>query len=577
MAPRKSRAAAEEKPPANVGVKRTRAPPRSSTAPAASKVTKKPAKKAASTKASKAAATKAVSKAAPKKAVSKKAAPAKPKAAAKSKKPTETDVESEAEEILAPKPAVSRKRGRTQEPEALPAAKKLKVGPTINTPPVERLDVYVFGGGENNELGLGAKKVDGKSPSNVKRPRYNPLLKGVTQIAVGGMHCVALTDDQRILTWGVSDGGPLGRDTSSYEAPAKDMDADSDSEDEDNVTLNPVESTPTAINTEFLDGRKVVQVLASDSASFILTEDGYVYGWGSFVGNDGIIGFTAEGATKAAQEKDGNAKKKLQIQTEPILISGLKNIKSLARGSNHILALDTKGTVFTWGAHEQNQLGRRVNDRFRFAALTPTQVLKNCKSIAAGAYHSFAINNKDQVVSWGLNNYGQTGIAANAGGDDAIISNPTVVKSFEGLDVQQIKGCLHHTIACTKDQKVLVVGRCDEGQTGLDLASINQDDLIISSTTSKPAILKTPTVVPDITATFVAGAIDNSFAISEDGKVWAWGYSENYRTGLGTDETIRTPTAVENTAIKGKKMTFAGCGGQFSVLAGPEVEMKDGA
>lgn len=165
----------------------------------------------------------------------------------------------------------------------MPAAKKLKLGPTINTPPVERLDVYVFGGGENNELGLGAKKIDGKSPSDVKRPRYNPFLKGVTQIAVGGMHCVALTDDQKILTWGVSDGGPLGRDTSSYEAPAKDIDADSDSEDEDDITLNPVESTPTAINTEFLEGRKVVQVLASDSASFVLTEDGYVYGWGSFV------------------------------------------------------------------------------------------------------------------------------------------------------------------------------------------------------------------------------------------------------------------------------------------------------
>lgn len=269
-------------------------------------------------------------------------------------------------------------------------------------------------------------------------------------------------------------------------------------------------------------------------------------------------------------------KKKLQIQTEPILIAGLKNIKSLARGSNHILALDNKGTVFTWGAHEQNQLGRRVNDRFRFAALAPSPVLKKCTSIAGGAYHSFAINDKGQVLSWGLNNYGQTGIATNAGGDDAIISNPTVVKSFDGFEIQQIKGCLHHSIACTKKQEVLVVGRCDEGQTGLDLASLDQETLIKSTTTSKPAILMVPTVVPGITASFVAGAIDNSIAIAEDGKVWAWGYSENYRTGLGTDDTIWTPAAVENTAVKGKKMTFAGCGGQFSVLAGPEVIMTNG-
>lgn len=163
----------------------------------------------------------------------------------------------------------------------MPVAKKLKIGPSINTPPTERLDVYVFGSGENNELGLGAAKIDGKPPMGVKRPRYNPLLKGVTQVAVGGMHCVALTDDHKILTWGVSDGGSLGRDVSSYEAPAKDADADSDSDDDD-IVLNPVESTPTAISTDFLDGRKVVQALASDSATFILTEDGYVYGWGSF-------------------------------------------------------------------------------------------------------------------------------------------------------------------------------------------------------------------------------------------------------------------------------------------------------
>ncbi|TGO64875.1 hypothetical protein BCON_0005g00730 [Botryotinia convoluta] len=576
MAGHKTKAAAAVTSPANVGVKRTTASRTSATtAPKPSKVTKKPAKKVTTTKA-------AAAKPAPKKTVKK---PASKKSKVASKPASEEDAEmeeeeedvetatSDKEETPAPKPAVSRKRSRIQESEALPVAKKLKVGPSINTPPTERLDVYVFGSGENNELGLGAAKIDGKPPMNVKRPRYNPLLKGVTQVAVGGMHCVALTDDQRILTWGVSDGGSLGRDTSSYEAPAKDMDADSDSEDEDDIVLNPVESTPTAISTDFLDGRKVVQVVASDSASFVLTEDGYVYGWGSFVGNDGIIGFTAEGASMAAKERDGDLKKKFQIQAEPMLIPGLRNIKSLARGGNHVMALDNKGTVFTWGAYEQNQLGRRVNNRFKFAALTPTPVLKKCKSIAGGAYHSFAINSKDQVLSWGLNNYGQTGIASNAGDDGAVINNPTVVKGFEGFDIKQIKGCLHHTIACTEKQ-VLVVGRCDEGQTGLDFASVDQDTLIVSSTTSKPAILKVPTVVPGITATFVAGAIDNSIVLTEDGKVWAWGYGENYRTGLGSDDTTWTPALIENSAIKGKKITFAGCGGQFSVIAGPEVTIS---
>ncbi|KAJ8071363.1 hypothetical protein OCU04_001692 [Sclerotinia nivalis] len=600
MAPRKAKAPAAAKAPANIGVKRagTSRILAAATAPKPSNVTKKPATKAASTKAAstkaastkaastkaastKAASTKAAStkatKAATTKAASKKAAPKKSKVV--SKQTPEEDAESgeeEEEQTPAPKPAVNRKRSRTQESEALPVAKKLKIGVAINTPPVERLDVYVFGSGENNELGLGAVKIDGKPPVGVKRPRYNPLLKGVTQIAVGGMHCVALTEDQRILTWGVGDGGPLGRDTSAYEAPAKDMDADSDSEDEDDIILNPIESTPTAISTDFLDGRKVVQVLASDSVSFVLTEDGYVYGWGSFTGNGGTIGFTTEGATKASTERDKDLKKKLKIQVEPMLIPDLKNIKSLARGNNHVLALDNKGTVFTWGAWQQHQLGRRVSERSRFSALTPAPILKRCKAIAAGTYHSFAINEKDQVLAWGLNNFGQTGIADKAGENDALIKNPTVFKGLKGYKIAQLKGGLHHSIACTEDKEVLVWGRCDYGQTGLDLATIDKESIITNASTGKPAILLKPTVVPGIKGNFVSAAIDNCIAIDDDGKAWSWGYGENYRTGLGSDDTTWTPTVIENSAIKGKRMTFAGCGGQFSIIAGPEVTVSNG-
>ena len=73
----------------------------------------------------------------------------------------------------------------------------------------------------------------------------------------------------------------------------------------------------------------------------------------------------------------------------------------------------------------------------------------------------------------------------------------------------------------------------------------------------------------DITGFTVAAGIDNCLAISNEGEAFSWGYSANYRTGLGTDESIEEPTQLENTALKGKKLTFAGCGGQFSVLAGP--------
>lgn len=156
----------------------------------------------------------------------------------------------------------------------------------INQAPTTKLNVYVCGEGSSGELGLGTAK----NAVDVKRPRLNHLLSadevGVVQVAVGGMHCVALTHDNKILTWGVNDQGALGRDT-TWEGGYKDIDdnnkSDSDSDDESDSGLNPYESTPTAIPSDsFPEGTVFVEVAAGDSSSFALTDDGLVYGWGTF-------------------------------------------------------------------------------------------------------------------------------------------------------------------------------------------------------------------------------------------------------------------------------------------------------
>lgn len=164
---------------------------------------------------------------------------------------------------------------------------KVKIGAKINTAPTTPLDVFVFGEGSAGELGLGAKVVDKKRPIDVKRPRKNPLLSapevGVVQLACGGMHGLALTKDNTILSWGVNDQGALGRST-KWTGGLRDVDAaDSESEDEDDTGLNPLESTPAEIDMSGVaPGTKFVQVAGCDSASFALTEDGRIYGWGTF-------------------------------------------------------------------------------------------------------------------------------------------------------------------------------------------------------------------------------------------------------------------------------------------------------
>lgn len=122
--------------------------------------------------------------------------------------------------------------------------------------------MFVFGDGDCGQLGLGeevterlrpfpvsvdGKKVsggvvwmrvlraDGPSPLNATPPRRrrcstrlqqrapsspsapprasSTCAKQVLQIACGGMHTVALTEDRMIYSWGVNDEGALGRET----------------------------------------------------------------------------------------------------------------------------------------------------------------------------------------------------------------------------------------------------------------------------------------------------------------------------------------------------------------------------
>lgn len=187
------------------------------------------------------------------------------------------------------KPARATKAKKAAAPKAAPQPKKIidpimkvKIGAKINSAPTQVLDVFVFGEGSAGELGLGHKRYDGKAVIDVKRPRPNPFLSaeavGVVQIACGGMHVLALTRDDKILTWGVNDQGALGRDTKGDGEVS-----DSDDDDDDDSGLNRHESIPAEIDTRGVaPATKFVQVAASDSASFALTEDGRVYSWGTF-------------------------------------------------------------------------------------------------------------------------------------------------------------------------------------------------------------------------------------------------------------------------------------------------------
>ena len=294
-----AKAAAEPKPapakapankPASTTVKKTVV--KKTTSAAAIKKTAE-SKAAAKKTAAKPAAKKATvaEKPAAKKAAPKKAAVAKPAAALK--KITAAAAKKVAAQAAAD--AVSSDADVTPEPAApkvvkqkvvkettAPPPKKHKFGPTINEAPEQPLLVWVFGEGSQGELGLGHLSKDGKEPTDVTRPRLNPNLDaatvGVVKAAAGGMHSAAITKNNKILTWGVNDQGALGRDTTDYRTEEQ-----KEAEEDDDMGLNPSESVPgEVLMSHFPEGTVFTDICASDSATFVVTQDGSVYGWGTF-------------------------------------------------------------------------------------------------------------------------------------------------------------------------------------------------------------------------------------------------------------------------------------------------------
>ncbi|KAI1122378.1 RCC1/BLIP-II [Nemania abortiva] len=582
MAPRAKKPAASTKSTASAPTKTAKSKPAvatkskatAATTKTSSKATSKPVKAESAAKKAAPKATAAKTKAT----VSKKAAPAKKPVAKKSaknangKRQLEEDEEEQNEphhnsaEESEPRP---KKKARVAATQEAPTGwrkqvilKRRKRNVVNNPVPTAVLDVFVFGEGSSGELGLGSKKYDGKKPIDIKRPRINHNLGaedvGVVDLACGGMHAVALTKDNRILTWGVNDDKALGRDT-TWSGALRDADADdSDSDDDDDTGINPLECTPTEIESgELEDSDIICKVAATDSASFLLTTDGFVFGWGTFRGADGIIGFA----------------KDIRIQPTPMLIAPLQDITNIVCGSNHVIAVDVDGKVWTWGSGGQFQLGRKP--MARHGGPTATLHPQPCGmfgkkhyavDIAAGSYHSFYVDNKQRVWSWGLNNYSQTGHYDDTGKDDAMVLQPKLVDSLMDVDIEMIAGGEHHSVACTKDGKLLTWGRVDGHQVGQPATLFNEDNAMFDEN-KRPRILLKPTAVPEINTEFVAAGVDTSFAIDANGRVYSWGFSANYQTGQGTIDDIEVPTVIDNSAIRTRKIVWAGAGGQYSMLA----------
>lgn len=117
----------------------------------------------------------------------------------------------------------------------------------------------------------------------------------------------------------------------------------------------------------------------------MVTTDGRVFSWGG-------ITFCLGREFKSGNEKDIGE------------VSGFFGlIVMLATGRNHVLALDNKGRVYSWGKNDHGQLG--LEDRRDRDSPEKIDELKNIVQIYAGENMSFAVDKFGQTFAWGENKH----------------------------------------------------------------------------------------------------------------------------------------------------------------------------
>jgi alpha-tubulin suppressor-like RCC1 family protein len=215
----------------------------------------------------------------------------------------------------------------------------------------------------------------------------------------------------------------------------------------------------------------------------------------------------------------------------PQLISGLAGIIQVAVGGGHVLALDSAGTVWSWGNNADGQLGNGTTSSIPYSNPSPVPVpgINGIVQIAAGGGFSLALRGDGTVYAWGLNSSGQLGDGTTVSRD-----SPEALPALAG-EVSKLIAGDQTSYAIRTDGALLSWGSNSGGLLGRGPA---------------PGFSATPTLVPGLTGvTQVASSAASTLAVADPGgTMWAWGPNSGGESGDGTTTAHATP---EQTSLSG--------------------------
>ena len=310
-----------------------------------------------------------------------------------------------------------------------------------------------------------------------------------TTIAAGNYHSLALDQNGRAWAWGRNSSGQIGDGT----------------DDGDRVVPTAASMPPGVLFTA---------IAAGGSYSLALDRNGHAWAWGyNYYGQIG----------------DGTYLNVRVVPTATTMPPGITFI-AIAAGAAHALALDQHGRAWAWGWNRDGQIGDGTHDNFRLVPTAPLMPSGTTFStIAAGNYHSLALDQNGHAWVWGSNPYGQAG----DGTDDNLRLLPTATQMPANVTFTAIAGGSWHALALDQHGHAWVWGANNVGQAGD--GTIGNRRLVPTAVTMAPG---------DAFAAVASGQF-HPLGLDRHGRAWGWGSNGFGQVGDGTHDNSRlVPTAV---------------------------------
>ena len=217
----------------------------------------------------------------------------------------------------------------------------------------------------------------------------------ISLMSPGYEHCILLTTEGKVLTWGFGGSGCLGHGS--------------------------FESLQSPKYVEELLETTCLYVEAGGYHSSAITKDKYLFTWGR---ND----FNQLGVSSLGLFKDSQGYVALCPQQIHYFDDIL--VKSVACGEAHTLVLSESGLVYQFGWTAEDELGPNLSRSLLTSEIKAIKSLKsfNVSKISAGAFFSVCITSTGELWSWGKGDEGQLGL----GKDTTLTHVPQAITTIEG-------------------------------------------------------------------------------------------------------------------------------------------------